>query len=751
MSSRKKIKVLLQARRRLRKRNAELKTIITDLRKQALISSNSVDILESCAGGIPDLLKRQKAKLQNQTLPTTYSPELRSFALTLHFYSPRAYNYVRKVFDTCLPHPRTISRWYQSVDDAPGFTKYAFNALKMRSEGLDRKLLCSLIMDEVAIHRKIDFDGVKFHGQIDMGTELDDDALPVAKEALVFMVVDLKSSWKLPVGYFLINGLGGEERKALVTDCIERLYAAGVIVVSLTHDGAAANLSMLQSLGITWSDTGNVKSFFRHPLHDSNVYIFLDPCHMLKLVRNTLAAKGSIFSNDSIVRWEYFVSLHKLQQAEGLHLGNKLRASHIEWFKKKMNVKVAAQTLSDSVATSLEFCAKENFSEFKGCEETITFIRMFDKLFDILNSRNLKSFGFKAPLQLDNYINIFNYLSTAQSYILTLQESKSRALIINSNRKTGFLGFLLCIQSVKLLFEEFILSDRYGLKFLLSYKFSQDHIELFFGKIRSMSGCNDNPTARQFKSAYKKILTHNDIQNVVSGNCLALEDIPILTAGKGYVVSNNVEVVVPSVVSINSSLSKKRMMDDSFLSQQDDEDIYIPSEKILSCCSEKIVAYIGGFVCFKLKKSLHCETCANALIDLTSSSPIHSLIALKSKSCLTTPSADVIDICKTSEKFFRQYVASSGSEGMSNTACHKLVQSVMKYYIDKNIFSSINDHMLQNEGYNNHLVLLLKSVVQKYLQVRYYYASKQYTAKLKERIKSKSRQVLNRLVIFSGQ
>ena len=74
----------------------------------------------------------------------------------------------------------------------------------MRSEGQDRKLLCSLIMDEVAIHRKLDFDSVEFHGQIDMGTELDNDALPVAKATLVFMVVDLKSSWKLPVGYFLI-------------------------------------------------------------------------------------------------------------------------------------------------------------------------------------------------------------------------------------------------------------------------------------------------------------------------------------------------------------------------------------------------------------------------------------------------------------------------------------------------------------------------------------------------------------------
>ena len=106
---------------------------------------------------------------------------------------------------------------------------------------------------------------------------------------------------------------------------------------------------------------------------------------------------------------------------------------------------------------------------------------MFDKLFDILNSRNLKSFGFKAPLQLDNDINIFNYLSTAQSYFLTLQESKSIV-------RQDFVVFFLCIQSVKLLFGEFILSDQYGLKFLFSYKFSQDHTKLFFGKIRSMSG-----------------------------------------------------------------------------------------------------------------------------------------------------------------------------------------------------------------------------------------------------------------------
>lgn len=53
---------------------------------------------------------------------------------------------------------------------------------------------------------------MEYHGYIDMGTKLDDDSLPVAKEALVFMVVALNSSWKMQVGYFLIDGLAANKR-----------------------------------------------------------------------------------------------------------------------------------------------------------------------------------------------------------------------------------------------------------------------------------------------------------------------------------------------------------------------------------------------------------------------------------------------------------------------------------------------------------------------------------------------------------
>lgn len=40
--------------------------------------------------------------------------------------------------------------------------------------------------------------------------------------------------------------------------------------------------------------------------------------------------------------------------------------------------------------------------------------------------------------------------------------------------------------------------------YLPAYKLSQDHIEFTFGHITAHGGFNNNPTARQFMSIYKK-------------------------------------------------------------------------------------------------------------------------------------------------------------------------------------------------------------------------------------------------------
>lgn len=44
--------------------------------------------------------------------------------------------------------------------------------------------------------------------------------------------------------------------------------------------------------------------------------------------------------------------------------------------------------------------------------------------------------------------------------------------------------------------------------YLFTFKLSQNHLETFFSCIRKMNGFNNNPTCRQFRSRYKKVITH---------------------------------------------------------------------------------------------------------------------------------------------------------------------------------------------------------------------------------------------------
>ena len=134
---------------------------------------------------------------------------------------------------------------------------------------------------------------------------------------------------------------------------------------------------------------------------------------------------------------------------------------------------------------------------------------------------------------------------------------------------------------------------------MLVYKFSQDHIELLFGQIRSMGGFNNNPTVRQFSAAYKSLLIFNDIMDTLRGNCLPLESVPILSV-------SSCRENIASVQRINASSLKNRVLDDIAEEHPNNENnyVYIPSNHHLSRCSNKIDAYIAGFVVFKLKKNL---------------------------------------------------------------------------------------------------------------------------------------------------
>ena len=61
--------------------------------------------------------------------------------------------------------------------------------------------------------------------------------------------------------------------------------------------------------------------------------------------------------------------------------------------------------------------------------------------------------------------------------------------------------------------------------YILSYKLSQDHVEMFFALIRRMNGFSYNPTTIQFKSAFKKLLLNSiDVLVSRSANCRPQDD-----------------------------------------------------------------------------------------------------------------------------------------------------------------------------------------------------------------------------------
>lgn len=341
-------------KKRLTRRESKLSTltnVVNALKRKNLITGDMGDHLKGISELIPEsIISRFMRNKEKENLShKEYPPELRMFSITLHFYSPKAYNYVREVFKCALPHSKTIKNWYTSINGEPGFIREAFEALKAKAEIMkksNQQCLMSLLADEICIMKRVELCGNKYRGLVDMGFNMQADDAPECTEALVFMVNSLNSNFKIPIAYFLIKSLSADERKNLIEDAITRLYECGVRVVCLTTDGPSYNKSMMKKLGAELNYL-EPKPFFPHPSNPSlRIYTMLDACHMLKLVRNILGSEKELYTSDGVVKWIYIQKLHDIQLQEGFKLGNKLSKSHIDFAKQKMKVKLAAQTLS---------------------------------------------------------------------------------------------------------------------------------------------------------------------------------------------------------------------------------------------------------------------------------------------------------------------------------------------------------------------------------------------------------------------
>lgn len=129
--------------------------------------------------------------------------------------------------------------------------------------------------------------------------------------------------------------------------------------------------------------------------------------------------------------------------------------------------------------SALEFLNRSYFPAFAHCE-TINFIRIVDRSFDYLNSRDLLQKHFKEPIR--NSSLDFNKQFLSASYKYFRKQKVGGVGSLEHAWKTFAFDFLTNVNFMNILSEALL--NELEFKYTLTYKFSQDHIELLFSGIR---------------------------------------------------------------------------------------------------------------------------------------------------------------------------------------------------------------------------------------------------------------------------
>lgn len=500
--------------RKLRRDKITLKSQVKQLKKENAQHDKETRLRNARMGPIPSALFSQlqskKKKVSSYPLP------LRVFASTMSFLSANAYKYLRSIFPS-LPHAATLRKWYSAIDIKPGTCKAALDILREKyaqANKIGKKLICNVTVDNMVIRKLVTYNGKEYTGfvtydntgQRNIENRKQKSAFG-ATEAIVIMVICLNEDWKIPVAYHFIDGLCGENRAKIVSECLGMLHPTGINVVSLTFDGGSSNIKMIESLGATFSDTDNFNLSFPHPITEEPIFIIFDACHAIKLVRNTLEGKKILLEGDkNTIEWSYFEKLVIYQHEYGLHSETKITKRHINFASEKMNVKLATPLLSSSVSNAMNFLRTTiEMPEFSNSLGTEKFCVMMNDIFNLLNSRQAFSkVPIKSAINRNNIEEIKSRVMKYENYIKSLYDNE--VPILSSDRGLGFYGLLVSMRSSISIFEKYALENEAPLEYLLTYKLSHDHLELFFSSVRSRGGNNNNPTSDQFESAFKWLL-----------------------------------------------------------------------------------------------------------------------------------------------------------------------------------------------------------------------------------------------------
>lgn len=327
--------------------------------------------------------------------------------------------------------------------------------------------------------------------------------------------------------------------------------------------------------------------------------------------------------------------------------------------------------------------------------------------------------------------------------------------------KTPVLGLIVNIHNLKRIYAKYCENPENDdqidpshsiprINHLRTYAMSQDHLELFFGKIRSKNGHNNNPDVVQFKGAYRKLSANVSIKPPENANCMFLDD----SNHSDQAEFDLLELPKSNIFSVSSRISQRQtnetMSDPTFQRNLEEFEEMIENneseiisdlqamdanEHIIDNFSNISIAYAASIIEERLEsRTMYCECCFNIFkINEELSGCSVGFVSQK------VPCASTYYLCKIADKYFKTIVPNEIQKIDYRVLYYKIFQEINYNNIYTN--SDFKDH----EEHRFHLV---KYVVKSYLAMKTRQISKQITYEAYDKI---IRSKLTKWIHFRGQ
>ncbi len=477
----------------LRLRNKEKKA---EMRKRNLASQQSkkqllLEMTPFLSSAQMTILEAQLSNVGNKK--KHYTDKFKELAISLLFKGTSSYRSLAKKLR--LPPVRTVRKWLEHLHFEEGFQDDVFALFEERVKEMspeDRNV--SLLADEISLKEHCDYDlkEDKIYGVKQVGGEGGDRTAYVS-HALVLMVSGVRKLWKQAVAYFFTeSGMPGQDLQKIIKECISRLTNCGLAVLNVTSDQGGNFTSLLSRLEVT-----PTKPYFIH--ENQKIFLLADPPHLLKSARNALL-DNDIITTEGKASWAHIRQLFDLEKKGRLKLAPKLTEQHIDPppIYGKMNVRLAAQVLSRTVATALKVAVVNGLME-ESALATSSFCQNVNDIFDMLNARDkTHAYPFKAGLHPAS--PRMEHLKTAGDWLKSLKIIGKDGGV-NNHRFRWINGFLLSLSSVEQLTHH--VCSTLEFEYLLTRRLCQDSLENYFAIIWQRNGFNLNPSCSAFMHSYK--------------------------------------------------------------------------------------------------------------------------------------------------------------------------------------------------------------------------------------------------------